>query len=298
MEYSVKDLFCILLRRWYIVVLSMCIVGGLSIVSAKISYQQALNNYNAYTAESEQVEQAYGTTTAEYQYKCTASDISYYQLQANERDAFVQNYITTLPEGSYSMDGKPNAYREALSAYEKFQENKQLLPVDKQVMQQLQDLVDSKRIPISMGTGDAHNDEFVVADHFYVTQPVINLLSITVSGVNEASAASLINAYLDTLKEVGKNVYLLTVSTEKAAETYMPTSLSDPDKATATEFSKTVMAEPTPVKVGIRTIGTAAILAFLLSCFCILIHAFIKDSNANEHLLKNAPSKENKICKR
>ena len=57
MEYSVKDLVKILLKKWYIILLSVCVVGVAAFFLSQASYAQAVKDYDSYTSAMEQMKQ-------------------------------------------------------------------------------------------------------------------------------------------------------------------------------------------------------------------------------------------------
>lgn len=50
MEYSVYDLIRILLKKWYVILLVMALLGGAAGVFSQRSYQAALADYEDYTS--------------------------------------------------------------------------------------------------------------------------------------------------------------------------------------------------------------------------------------------------------
>ena len=64
MEYSVYDLIRILLKKWYVILLVMALLGGAAGVLSQKSYQTALAEYEDYTARELPVNTETGDLTA------------------------------------------------------------------------------------------------------------------------------------------------------------------------------------------------------------------------------------------
>ena len=81
MEYSVYDLIRILLKKWYVILLVMALLGGAAGVFSQRSYQAALADYEDYTSRAAPVNTEVGSYTAVYQCGFTVTDFSRYQGQ-------------------------------------------------------------------------------------------------------------------------------------------------------------------------------------------------------------------------
>ena len=66
MEYSVFDLIRILLKKWYVILLVMVLLGGAAGVLSQKSYQTALAEYEDYTARELPVNTETGDLTAAF----------------------------------------------------------------------------------------------------------------------------------------------------------------------------------------------------------------------------------------
>ena len=102
-----------------------------------------------------------------------------------------------------------------------------------------------------------------------------SVVRLTVTGLEETPSRQLLAAYLESLETVGRSDYSITVSMTERENSDVPAPLRLSQSA---EFAQTVMAKPEKAPVMIKTVGTAAAFAFVLSCFLILVVTFIKDS--------------------
>ncbi len=63
MEYRIKDLFTALIQKWYVIVMIMVTVCGLSFILRNVSYQQVLRQYNELTSETYPQDSTVGSYT-------------------------------------------------------------------------------------------------------------------------------------------------------------------------------------------------------------------------------------------
>ena len=92
MEYSVYDLIRILLKKWYVILLVMALLGGAAGVFSQRSYQAALADYEDYTSRAAPVNTEVGSYTAVYQCGFTVTDFSRYQGQYAQKNAFINGF--------------------------------------------------------------------------------------------------------------------------------------------------------------------------------------------------------------
>ena len=49
MEYRVTDLIRVLVKKWYVILIIMALIGGASLFTANWSYKKAVEQYNTLT---------------------------------------------------------------------------------------------------------------------------------------------------------------------------------------------------------------------------------------------------------
>ena len=88
MEYTVFELIRILLKRWYVILMTMCFIGGVSIFTAQRSYTQAVQNYEASISETISAGVDTGTLSATYLYDYELTDLTKYLAEAQRKMTF------------------------------------------------------------------------------------------------------------------------------------------------------------------------------------------------------------------
>lgn len=281
MEYTVYDLIRILLKRWYVILLAMCLVGGASAITAPQSYEQAVLNYEAAIAETVSAGVDTGTLFATFLYNYELSDLTEYLTEARRKAAFYERFTQELGVGEQDP---LSAASLAASAYAALSEHAPALVEDARVLAKTQTAMDAFHYvePPVLDENDniVESDEpLTVSNHLEVESLTGNVIRVTVSGLEEQPARELLAAYLKSLEAVGLSDYSIKVSlTEREnAFTLAPLRLSQ-----SAQFAQAVMAKPEKAPILVKTVGTAAAYAFVLSCFLILAVTFVKDSRRAE----------------
>ena len=106
MEYSVYDLIRILLKKWYVILLVMALLGGAAGVFSQRSYQAALADYEDYTSRAAPVNTEVGSYTAVYQCGFTVTDFSRYQGQYAQKNAFINGVSHSLDTPAVAVNGR------------------------------------------------------------------------------------------------------------------------------------------------------------------------------------------------
>lgn len=281
MEYSVYDLIRILLKKWYIILLAMCILGGLSAFTAPRSYDQAVRTYEKSISQTVSTGVDTGTLTASYLYSYEVGDLTKYLEAARQRTAFYERFVQALGD-TLEGDKKPLLNLSSLvdEAYTAAVQEAEALVSDTHVLENVQTAMDTYHYvepPIL-----DENDEIVVSseplnvsDHLTIESLSQNVIRLTVSGLEEGQARQILEAYLDNVKSVGLSDYSLQLSLKEQENTFVldPLRLSK-----SAQFAQAVMARPEKAPVLVKTVGTAVAYAFVLSCFVILAVTFVKDS--------------------
>ena len=272
MEYSVYDLIKILLRRWYVVLIIMCLVGGASAVLAQRSYADAIAQYDAYTSKTVPVTMQVGDTIAIYRYHYEITDISKYVEQAKTRDDFMHKYIENNQSDILDKETKPSIYKQAAQDFEQVSSDFTKLLTDVLVIKKSQYSLDSLKYTEPL----APDKPLGISEHLLVEEIDQSTLRITVSGLNETMANAVMSAYLQGITDVGVNSYSMQITvTKHSSDFFQNSSLTDSAK-----FSQTVMHKPEKVTSMVKAIGTGAAFAFVFVCFGILLVTFIKDTRS------------------
>lgn len=280
MEYSVNDLIRILLKKWYVILLAMCLLGGLSTITARRSYARAVAQYEQYTAGTPSAVPETGTSIASYQYDFTVTDLSRYTAQAKTKDAFLQQFFAEYEAEDAAPSERSGAYAAAEQAYkEAVSDCKELLMNDavmektqaEATQRQLQepDTVDEDGV-LQKSTG-----ALCVADHLSVSQTSSNTFQLKMTGLEDSVAQVLFSSYLRNLQEVGGSTYSMELTLTELSREFTPDPVP-PDLSA--QFSQTVMQKPQQAPILVKTVGTAMAFAFVLACFLVLLYTFVKDS--------------------
>lgn len=263
MEYSVYDLIRILLKKWYIILITVAVFAGLSSVTAKKSYEAALREYDTYTSELEAVENTAGTLTAVCQYEYHLTDLSKYIEDAERKATFYKAFQSALSaEDAVPFD--TSAYIE--QAYQEMQGTAVALLTDTKVMSAVQnDLAGFQPDETDLEISDVLTVECLSANRF----------RLTVNGLDEDTSVKIAESYLKNLPEVGESDYSLSVEIPECTEDFALTPASLTQRA---EFAQEIMERPTAAPILAKTVGTSAVMAFALACFGILLVTFIRDT--------------------
>lgn len=285
MEYSVFDLIRILLRKWYVVLISMCVLGGLSVITARTSYGLAVQSYERSVSETVSAGVDTGTLSATYLYGYELSDLTKYLSEARQKAAFYERFAEELGTGG---ELAVDAAALAEHAYAGVSQEAAALIGDARVLEETQTAMDALHYvepPVLDGEGKIVESDspLSVSGHLQVESLPDNVIRITVFGLEEQPARKLLAAYLRVLKSVGRSDYSLKVNMTERENVFTldPLRLSQ-----SAQFAQVVMAKPEMAPILVKNIGTAAAYAFVLSCFVILAVTFVRDSRRTERAKK------------
>ena len=242
MEYSVYDLIRILLRKWYVILISMCALGGLSVITVQTSYDLAVQNYEKAVSETVSVGVDTGTLSATFLYGYELSDSTKNLAETSQKAAALFTDDRVLKETQTAMDAYHYVEPPVLGSDEKIIES---------------------------------YDPLNIANHFSVVLLPDRVVRITISGLEERPARELLLAYLRVLGSVGNSDYSIQVNMTEQENVFTldPLRLSQSAK-----FAQVVMAKPEKAPIAVRNIATTAAYAFVFSCFLILVVTFVRDS--------------------
>lgn len=267
MEYSVYDLIKIMLRKWYIVVVAMVVAAGVAIVASRISYERAAEHYETMTTPPEVVVAPTGDTVAQYHYTYTVTDMTRYILDVQAKDRFYRDFAQAVQTEAFSAGKRPSVYDEAVQALGKAEADFAALLTSDLLMRNVQETMNQAGV-----AADVHTC-------LKIEKIGESTLQLTVMGLNEEQANFVLDRYKEALTEVGMQTNSMKITVEEEFCNYYAAQTQD---TTVSDLSQTVMKEPPAAPgISIRMIGTAAALAFVLTCFGILIVTFIKDAKKN-----------------
>lgn len=275
MEYSVFDLIRALLKKWYVIVLIMALISGASVFTAQASYQKALADYEAYTTETVPLEET-GTLSATVNYTYALADFSKYTEEARNKMAFINAFCHSMgaPDSQLTVEDYAN------EAYATYTGALSQLPTDSRITTAVQQGVTDlgyMEPPVLDEQGNLIDPDttLTVANHLTVTPVNKGQVILTVSGVTETAARDILKFYIQNLTDVAKTAYSIKIQAEEPTVSFAP----DPVQYTqSAQFAQMVMEKPEQAPILVKTVGTAAMYAFVLGCFCVLLYTFIKDS--------------------
>ena len=278
MEYSVYDLIRILLKKWYVILLVMALLGGAAGVFSQRSYQAALADYEDYTSRAAPVNTEVGSYTAVYQCGFTVTDFSRYQGQYAQKNAFINGFLAD--ESVYAS--AEYRYAAAEAAFAAASSDFSALFTHPSVTEALQAFVSEK----GYSEPEDESAPLVAADHFSASADSDGLVTVSISALPEEMAWALTSAYFKALAQNGEELYSKTVRSELLTESYIPQT---PALTQDALLSQTVMQQPERAPMFLRAAGKGAAVGFLLACFGVLLYTFIRDTAPAE---KHRGSKE------
>ena len=268
MEYTVSDLLKVFLRRWYVILLSMAALTAIALFISRASYDQAVEDYDRYTNETEPVTVEVGTLTVTVPYQCGIADYDVLFQQSGELASLYENYARQLPEDVFDKNKKldPSAY--VMNAYNQMTRSFSELMTDSAVISEVNTVYAGQEEPLQPGTA------LTAFDHFSVSTPSANLLQIVISDLPEDTAEAAMHTYLRALSAAA-DTYNLVVTLEEPEADY---TAAPPEYTERALFAQMTMKAPEAPPSTVRTVGMAMIFGFVFSCFGILLVTFIKDS--------------------
>lgn len=258
MEYSVKDLIKILLKKWYVIVIVVCAVSAASFFLSRSSYEQAKKDYAYYTSVMEQVEEGAGTAESTYQITPQAEDENFLRIYSDFLAAHDTAEVPSAEQLNFYL----------LDAVEPKLELTLLSPQLLQPAQQTMDL--------EQALGDSDDEPIVVKELVEITYQGSGSFTVTVTGLPEASAKTVLESYTAELAQTLSSP-IIDYTAEQTAYSF---AYSEPVLADSAELAKLIMQEPVSAPSMVRTVATAAIFSFALICIVILVITFMRDSAA------------------
>lgn len=285
MEYSVYDLIRILLKKWYIVLLVMCLIGGAAGVLSQSSYKAVLAEYEEYTSRTIPVNTEIGDFTAVYQCGFTMPDSSKYRESSSQKDDFIHAY---LAENGTSVS-PDKLYQEAEAVFNAIQSDFHALFTHSAVLASVQDFASQKGFtePVVITEDGTVNDScgpLTVSNHLSVTADNTDGIPLIISGLPEEIAAELASCYIQAVQDIGAELYGMDVSFTELSRAYVPRVSSFTEDAL---LSQTVMQKPEKAPFFLKAACKGAAYGFLFGCFGVLLYTFIRDTAPAEKARQN-----------
>lgn len=277
MEYSVKDLVKILLKRWYIILLVVGITVAASYFLSDRSYQQATKDYNTYTTAVQQVEVKTGTLTAAYSIRPQTSN-----------ENFIQAYTNFLVHHNYTdSDSTPTMDEIADFAIKSLEPHMESLMLNK-------DILATANIP---ATDISYSNQTNVTTPGTASPPPAKpievrylgdgVFHITLTKVGEADAQQTLQVYIKELTQT-ISTPTLPYQIDKVSYVFSPDKPVLTDSAQLAQLVMTNPANPdaaqtrTQTSVIIKRMCIAGIFSFAFACIFVLVVTFIRDSAASD----------------
>lgn len=287
MEYSVYDLIRILLKKWYVILLVMALLGGAAGVLSQKSYQTALAEYENYTSRELPVNTETGDLTAVSQCGFTLTDVGYYRQQAASQKAFIDAYLSDAgKEMPYDR-----LYQEAEDAFAAASSDFSSLFMSKTVLAEVQAFAAQRDLlePVTVeadGSVSGEDTPLDVSGHLSADLSKEGLVTVTITGLPEDTCDTLLAAYWQAVEEQGEALYSMQVEHLALTRVYTPRI---PSLTEDSILSQTVMQKPERAPIVLNAVCKGAAFGFLFACFGVLLYTFIRDTAPAE---KRRGSKE------
>lgn len=284
MEYSVQDLIRILLKKWWAILLAVCLIAGLSVITSKRSYEKALADYDRLTTQTISTGTETGSLVATYQYWYEPTDYFRFISPIEEQEDRIRAIEDNLSKEKYDFLGRLDARATAQQVKDQIDAEFTASLYDDAVILATQSAMaafDYKEPPyIDEQEKLIEPDEPMdITKHLSFELRDPNILCLTVSGLEKQIAEELIKEFLKNWKTVGEKTHFITMDIREVASDFY----ADTARNTAiSELAQTVMKKPDKAASLTKTVGTAATYGFVLACFAILLITFIKDSRLDE----------------
>lgn len=274
MEYSVSDLLRILLKKWYIILLTMALFAGLNLVLSNLSYRNAQRQYdNLQEKKQEALEQLteedtdhpVDISTYRVQYAITVSDPETFAAMLSAQGLFYQSILDAYDDDAMdaletylSVDALKSAYQDANSGFLALCSDTDVLDACSDDLGQAADYAQSH---LSFSAGDQMT------------------FTVSITELQPEEADALYDAFCTRLiqqaeKKLGLAVELSKLSSKH--EMVVPV-IPHPENQTTADFIDEAVAVPEKPSISVRRMGMAVLGGFMFSCFGILLYTFVQD---------------------
>lgn len=278
MEYSVKDLVKILLKKWYFILLIVAVTVTASYFLAQRSYQQAVADYQNYTTAVQSTEAKTGTLTVAYSIRAKTESENFIQVYTN----FLVHHNFSDSEATLTMDDIADLAIQSLEPHlEATLTDKDILETAEIPVNNVSFTNQTKVTTPGTGTPPATKP-------FEICYLGNGRFHITLTGVTESDGQQTLQTYIKELTQ--------TLSTP--ALEYQIDKISyvfNADKPVLTDSAKLaqlVMNKPSQTAAQasavLKRMCIAAVFSFALACIIILVVTFIRDAAETEKKEKAA----------
>lgn len=281
MEYSVYDLIRILLKKWYLILITMTVVGVVSIFLSQRSFTAVQEDYEEYTAQTIPAETNTGMHTVVYQCSFQMKSYEYYRTLVEQEQHFLWDYAKEVSGTELSLPEEA-LYSMAEQAYDYARADFQnLLGNTEEILPQVQTYAEKAGYlepPVLLADGTIDSSQqasLVVSDHLTASVGKDGILTLTTSGLTEEMGASLIECYIAQVQVMGEKQYNMAIKAVEQSNEFVQDRSSYTDDAL---LSQTVMKKPESAPSVVKAAATGAAFGFVLACFGVLLFTFIKDS--------------------
>lgn len=283
-EYSVYDLIRILLRKWYVILITMCIVAGGAVFFSQRSFASVQQDYTEYTSQTIPAEANVGNQTAIYQCDFSMDDLSIYQARIEEEQSFIHSYLTQAGQTQDTVIPQDAIYAQAVKAYGYARADFFAVLTAQTVLDAVQTHAASQGYQepptlLADGTLDVSNaGPLTVSNHLTITTDDNGVVTLNVTGLQEKIGQDLIEAYFQEIEKQAEAQYGMDLSYRELSTVYTPNRSELTDDAL---LSQTVMQKPQQAPGLLNAACKGAAFAFLFACFGILLVTFLRDTKAN-----------------
>ena len=212
MEYSVFDLIRSLIRKWYVIVISMAVIAAAGAVLSQKSFEMVQESYEEYTTQTIPADTVLGRCTATYQCTFRMKSYDHYRGIMDQRYQFLVGYASgvagsqTVPEDKlYAMADEAYAYANA--------DFQAVLTGSQEVFAKVQAFADEQEyqeppLLLDDGTTDpSQQTALVVANHLTAALTANDLLTLAVTGLTEDVSMALMTQYIAQVQRVAGEQY-------------------------------------------------------------------------------------------
>ena len=285
MEYSVKDLVKILLKKWYFILLVMAVTVTASYFLAQRSFQQAAADYQSHTTAVQSAQAKTGTLTVAYSIR-----------PKTESDNFIQAYTNFLVHHNFS-DSEATLTMDDIAALAI-----QSLEPHMETTLTHKDILEAAEIPVNNvsftnqtkitapGTGTPPAPK-----PFEICYLGNGKFHVTLTGITETDGQQTLQTYIKELTQT-LSTPALEYQIDKISYVF---NADKPILTDSAKLAQLVMNKPSQSAVQasavLKRMCIAAVFSFALACILILIITFVRDAAETEKKQKN--SQENNTNK-
>lgn len=259
MEYNVFDLVKRLLKNWYIILLAMIVVSVGAVGLSQRSYEKAVEDYYAYTTETEPQKPDVGQAVALVSFDASEESLSNMRVvlgMLNSEDS----------ERSYTDEMLKQAI---------------LKVAEPHILDMLMDTELLEGVQLSLKE-NGWDEEVLLTDHFYVQNKQEQTIQLVTGDLTESESQMVFEAYLSVLTE-NLSGLMIDIDFKQMSCTF---TLSEPEFTEDAKFAQIIMQVPVEKPNMVKPALTGAIFGFAIGCIVVLFWIFAKDVAKQEQCRK------------